>query len=85
MKAWLAAWLPEYIRNTSEKSEGQYHTRIAPEYCYFRLNQDTAIMAPSFHALSDHGYDNFENEDNVDVSDLEGQHDVHMEEGVEIR
>ncbi len=42
-------------------------------------------MAPSFDALSDHDYDNFENEDNVDFSDLEGQYDVHMEEGVEIR
>lgn len=52
-------------------------------YRDLRLNQDTAITAPSSDTLSDHDYDNPKNEDNVDFSDLEAQYDLQMEEGLD--
>lgn len=53
-----------------------------PDFCDFETSK-TAIMAPSFDALSDHDYDNFENEDQLDFSDLEAQYNIHMEEGLD--
>lgn len=40
-------------------------------------------MAPSFDTLSDHDFQEEDEEDDIDFSDLREQYDVRMEEGLD--
>lgn len=65
---------------------------ICKSYCYsavssvkpdYLSNSGRTNMAPSFDSLSDHDFQEEDEEEEIDFSDLREQYDVHMEEGLD--